>query len=75
MIYVGFAKDVEARFDTANYELERPLPKVKNQKCYSINEGWIRWENNNRVYGIEAKIYSYLTDDHVENKKSKNTKK
>ena len=39
MIYVGIAKDVEARFDTSNYELERPLPKVKNQKCYSINEG------------------------------------
>ena len=75
MIYVGIAKDVEARFDTSYYELERPLPKVKNQKCYSINEGRIRWENNNRVYGIEAKIYSYLTDDHVENKKSKNTKK
>ena len=26
------ANDVEARFDTSNYELDRPLPKGKNKK-------------------------------------------
>ena len=26
-IYVDIAKDVETRFDTSNYELERPLPR------------------------------------------------
>ena len=26
-IYEDNAKDVEVRFDTSNYELERPLPK------------------------------------------------
>ena len=26
-IYANFAKDVETRFDTSNYELERPLGK------------------------------------------------
>ena len=26
-IYVDIAKDVETRFDTSNYELERPSPK------------------------------------------------
>ena len=30
-IYVDIAKDAEARFDTSNYELERPLPKEKNK--------------------------------------------
>ena len=29
-IYSGIAKDVETRFDTSNYELNRPLPKGKN---------------------------------------------
>ena len=24
------AKDVETRFDTSNFELDRPLPKIKN---------------------------------------------
>ena len=28
-IYKDIAEDVEAKSDTANYELERPLPKLK----------------------------------------------
>ena len=28
-IYVDIAEDVETRFDTTNYELNRPLPKGK----------------------------------------------
>ena len=28
--YATIAKDVETRFDTSNYELDRPLPNVKN---------------------------------------------
>ena len=31
-IFLNNAKDVETRFDTLNYELERPLPKGKNKK-------------------------------------------
>ena len=27
--YVDIAKDVETRFDTSNYELEKPLPRGK----------------------------------------------
>ena len=30
--HVDIAKNVERRSDTSNYELERPLPKVKNMK-------------------------------------------
>ena len=29
-IYKDFAEDVESRFDTSNYELDRPFPKAKN---------------------------------------------
>ena len=29
-IFKGIVKDVEKRFDTSNYQLERPLPKGKN---------------------------------------------
>ena len=28
-VYKDIAEDVETRFDTLNYELDRPLPKVK----------------------------------------------
>ena len=39
-IYKNIAEDVETRFDTSNYELDRPLPKGK-KKCYWVNEGQI----------------------------------
>ena len=35
-IYKDIAEDVENRFDTSNYELCRPLPKVKKKNW--INE-------------------------------------
>ena len=34
-IYVDIANDVETRFDTSNYESDRPLPNEK--KNYRIN--------------------------------------
>ena len=34
--YVDIAKDFEGRFDTSNYELERPLPKGKNKKVIGL---------------------------------------
>ena len=35
-IYVDIVKDVETRFDTSNYELERPLPKRKDKKVIGV---------------------------------------
>ena len=37
-IYKDIAEDVETRFDTSNYELDRLLPKGKNKKSNWINE-------------------------------------
>ena len=31
-ISISIAKDIETRFDTSNYELERPLSRGKNKK-------------------------------------------
>ena len=39
-ISINITKDVETRFDTSNYELDRPLPKRK--KGYWINKRWIK---------------------------------
>ena len=30
-IYKDIAEDVQTRFDTSNYELDRPIPKRKNK--------------------------------------------
>ena len=35
-IYKDIAKDVETIFDTSNYELDRPLPKIKNKKVIGL---------------------------------------
>ena len=35
--YIDIPKDVETRFDTSNYELDRPLAKGKN-KSNGINK-------------------------------------
>ena len=35
-IYKGIAKDVETRFETSNFELDRLVPKGKNQKVIGL---------------------------------------
>ena len=35
-IYVDIKKDVETRFDTSSYELDRPLPKGENKKVIGL---------------------------------------
>ena len=37
-IYKDIAEDVETRYETSKFELERPLPKGENEKSNSINE-------------------------------------
>ena len=47
--YKDISNDVENRFDTSNYEVNRPLPTGKNKKNHWFNERWTRWKDN---YGI-----------------------
>ena len=54
-IYKNIAKDVETRFDTSNFEIDIPLPKVKNDKSNWINETWIRTINHERIGWIKSK--------------------
>ena len=37
-IYKDIAIDAETRFDTSNFEIDRPLPKIKNKKVIGTNE-------------------------------------
>ena len=47
-IYKDVAEDVEKRFDTYNFEIDRPLPTGKDKKSDWINERWIRWRNHEK---------------------------
>ena len=48
-IYKDIAKNFETRFNTSNFELDRPLPKGINKIFSRINERWIRWTNHERI--------------------------
>ena len=38
-IYKDIVEDVETRFDTSNYELDRPLRKGKNENAIGLMKG------------------------------------
>ena len=54
-VYKDIGEDVEARFDTSNYELDRPLPKEKKLKSNWINKRWIGWKNHDKICWIKSK--------------------
>ena len=71
-----FYKDVvENRFDTSNYELDRPLPKGKNEKVIGLIKDKLGGKIITKFVGLRAKTYSYLIDDSSQDKKAKGTKK
>ena len=37
-IYKDIAKDVEAKLDTSNFKIDRPLPKGKSQKVKTLKD-------------------------------------
>ena len=74
-IYKDIAEDVETRFDTSNYELDRPLPKEKNEKVIGLMKDELGKKIMTKFVGLRAKTYSYLKDDNSEDNKEKGTKK
>ena len=69
--YKDISNDVENRFDTSIYEVNRPLPTEKNKKII----GLIKDELITEFVTLMPKTYSFLTDDGKEDKKAKGTKK
>ena len=72
-IYKDIAEDVETRFDTSNYELDRPLLKGKNKKVIGLMTDELGGKIMKRFVGLTTN--SYFTDDGSEDKKAKGTKK
>ena len=63
----GFCKDiaddVEKRFDTSNYEVDRPLPTRKNKKVIVLMKYELGGKIMTEFVALRPKTYSYLTDD------------
>ena len=73
-ICIDIAKDVEPRFDTSNYKLERPLTKGKNKKSIGIMKDELGGKLMTAFAALRPKTCSYLKDDIDENKTAKSTK-
>ena len=73
--YKDIANDVEKRFDTSNYEVNRPLPTGKNKKVIGLMKDELGGKIITEFVILRPKIYSYSTDDGKEDKKAKGTKK
>ena len=73
--YEDIANDVENRFDTSNYEVNRPLPMEKNKKAIGLMKDGLGGKIITEFVTLRPKTYSYLTDDGKEDKKAKGTKK
>ena len=72
--YKDVANDVEKRFDTSNYEVDRPLPTGKNKKVIGLMKDELGGRIITEFVALRPKTYSYLTYDCKEDKKAKGTK-
>ena len=63
MYYKDIAEDVETRFDTSIYELDRQFPMGKNQKVIGLMKDKLGAKIMTKFVGLRAKTYSYLIDN------------
>ena len=73
--YENTANDIEKRFDTSNYEVNKPLPKEKNKKVIGLMKNGLEGKIMTELAALRPKIYSYVMDDGNSDKKAKGTKK
>ena len=69
--YEDIANDVENRFDTSNYEVNRLLPMGKTKKIISLMKDELGEKIITEFVTLRPKTYSYMTDDGKEEKKAK----
>ena len=60
--YEDIASDVENRFDTSNYEVNRPLPMGKNKKVIGLMKDELGGKAIVEFATLRPKTYSFLTD-------------
>ena len=73
--YEDIANDVEKRFDSSNYEVDRPLSTGKNKEVIGLMKNELGGKIITEFVTLRPKTYSYLTNDYKEDKKAKGTKK
>ena len=74
-VYENIENDLEKRFDTSNYGVERPLPTGKNKKVIELMREEVGGKIMTEFVALRPKTYSYLMDIGNRDKKAKETKK
>ena len=72
--YKDISYHVDKRFDTSNYECDRPLSTGKNKKVIGLMKDELGGKIITEFVTLRPKTDSYLTDDGKEDKKAKGTK-
>ena len=73
--YKDISNDVEKRFDTSNYEVNRPLSTGKNKKVIGLMKDELGTKIITEFVTVRPKTYLYLINDCKEDKKAKGIKK
>ena len=73
--YEGIADDVEKRFDTSNYKIDRLLSTGKNKKVIGLMKDELGGKIMTEFIALRSKTYAYLMPDDSKVKKAKGTKK
>ena len=63
--YKDIAQDVEERFDTSNYDVDRPLPKRKNKKVIGLMKDELGGGIITEFFALRSKTYSYMTHEFI----------
>ena len=61
-VYKDIAEDVETRFDTSNYEVDRSLPMGKNKKVIGLIKDELGGQIMKKFVSLRSKTNSYLKD-------------
>ena len=73
--YKDVANDAAKRFDTSNYEVDRPLSTGKNKRVIGLMKDEFGVKIITEFVTLRPKTYSYLTHDCKEDEKAKGSKK
>ena len=73
--YEDTAYDVQKRFDTSNYGVDRPLPTKKNKKVIGLMKDELGGRIIAEFIALGPKTYAYQRDDNEEVKIAKGTKR
>ena len=73
--YKDIPNDVEKRFDTSNYEVNRPLLTAKNKKVIGLMKHELGRKTVTEFVALRPNTYSYFMNDGNTDRKGKGTKK